>query len=35
MSISAILAALTDVLDDPARAETLAKTKDPADIIAP
>ncbi len=29
-----ILAALTDVLDDPARAETLAKTKDPADIIS-
>ena len=29
-----VLAALTDVLDDPARAELLAKTKDPNDIIA-
>ncbi len=29
-----ILAALTDVLDDPTRAATLAKTKDPADIIS-
>jgi phosphoenolpyruvate-protein phosphotransferase len=28
-----ILAALTDVLDDPTRAELLAKTKDPSDII--
>ncbi|MGC2576408.1 MAG: HPr family phosphocarrier protein, partial [Terrimicrobiaceae bacterium] len=28
-----ILAALTDVLDDPARAELLSKTKDPNDII--
>ena len=28
-----ILAALTDVLDDPTRAESLAKTKDPNDII--
>ncbi|HEY5705040.1 MAG TPA: phosphoenolpyruvate--protein phosphotransferase [Terrimicrobiaceae bacterium] len=29
-----VLAALTDVLDDPARSELLAKTKDPNDIIA-
>jgi multiphosphoryl transfer protein len=29
-----VLAALTDVLDDPSRAELLAKTKDPNDIIA-
>ena len=29
-----ILAALTDVLDDPAKAERLAKTNDPADVIA-
>lgn len=29
-----ILAALTDVLDDPARAEQLAQTEDPEDIIA-
>jgi phosphocarrier protein FPr len=29
-----VLAALTDVLDDPARAELLAKTTDPNDIIA-
>ena len=29
-----VLAALTDVLDDPARAEILARTKDPNDIIA-
>ena len=29
-----VLAALTDVLDDPTRAESLAKTKDPNDIIA-
>ncbi|HEY5753687.1 MAG TPA: phosphoenolpyruvate--protein phosphotransferase [Chthoniobacterales bacterium] len=29
-----ILAALTDVLDDPARAEHLAQTEDPEDIIA-
>jgi phosphoenolpyruvate-protein phosphotransferase len=29
-----ILAALTDVLDDPSRAEMLAKTKDPAEIIS-
>jgi len=29
-----VLSALTDVLDDPARAELLAKTKDPNDIIA-
>ena len=29
-----VLAALTDVLDDPAKAELLAKTKDPNDIIA-
>jgi multiphosphoryl transfer protein len=28
-----VLAALTDVLDDPSRAETLAKTNDPTDII--
>jgi phosphoenolpyruvate-protein phosphotransferase len=29
-----VLAALTDVLDDPAKAELLAKTNDPNDIIA-
>jgi multiphosphoryl transfer protein len=29
-----VLAALTDVLDDPTKAERLAKTKDPNDIIA-
>ena len=29
-----VLAALTDVLDDPARAEQLAKTKNPEDIIS-
>jgi phosphoenolpyruvate-protein phosphotransferase len=29
-----VLAALTDVLDDPAKAELLAKTKDPSDIIS-
>ena len=29
-----VLSALTDVLDDPARAQMLAKTKDPNDIIA-
>jgi multiphosphoryl transfer protein len=29
-----ILSALTDVLDDPAKAERLAKTNDPADVIA-
>ncbi|HEY5768596.1 MAG TPA: PTS sugar transporter subunit IIA, partial [Terrimicrobium sp.] len=29
-----VLSALTDVLDDPARAQLLAKTKDPNDIIA-
>jgi multiphosphoryl transfer protein len=29
-----VLAALTDVLDDPAKAELLAKTKDPNDIVA-
>ena len=28
-----VLSALTDVLDDPARAQLLAKTKDPSDII--
>ena len=29
-----VLSALTDVLDDPAQAQLLAKTKDPNDIIA-
>jgi phosphoenolpyruvate-protein phosphotransferase len=29
-----VLAALTDVLDDPGKAQLLAKTKDPSDIIA-
>jgi multiphosphoryl transfer protein len=29
-----VLAALTDVLDDPAKAELLARTKDPNDIVA-